>query len=75
MSFFDDHVLTSVFYKRGGQIAQNILEAGGLRHMDFLKYSGEVVEADETARHSPSGLRSGFSGHPCPEISGYRTEY
>ena len=31
--------------------------------------------ADETALYSPSGLISGFPGHPCPGISGYGTEY
>ena len=41
----------------------------GLRHMDFLKYSGKAVSADETDLYSPSGLITGFSGHPCPEIS------
>ena len=34
-----------------------------LRHMDFLKYSDCVENADETALNSPSGLISGFSGH------------
>ena len=47
-----------------------MLSRVGLRHMDFLKYSGKVVETDATARYSPSGLGAGFSEHPCPEIAG-----
>ena len=46
-----------------------------LRHMDFLKYSGKFKETDVTALHSPSGRTSGFSGRPCPEITGDFTEY
>ncbi len=46
-----------------------------LRHMDFLKYSGEFKETDVTTLYSPSGRTSGFSGRPCPEISGDFTEY
>ena len=42
----------------------------------FSKYSGgRLKNADETALYSPSGLISGFPGHPCPGISGYGTEY
>ena len=59
------------FSKLRGQIAQNVPEAVWLRHMDFLKYSDEVMMTDETALYSPSGLITGFSGRPCPEISGY----
>ncbi len=32
----------------------------GLRHMDFLKYSGKVMHTDETALYSPSGLITGL---------------
>jgi len=32
-------------------------------------------KADATARYSPSGLETGFYGHPCPQIAGYCTEY
>ena len=62
------------FYELRWQIAQNV----PLRltsEYGFSKYSDGVVETDATARHSPSGLTTGFSGHPCPEIAGYRTEY
>ena len=35
----------------------------------FSKYSDKIMAADATARYSPSGLISGFSGRPCPEIA------
>ena len=41
----------------------------------FSKYSRISVRMNATARQSPSGLKSGFSGHPCPEIAGLEAEY
>ena len=41
----------------------------GLRHMDFLNIPEMLRRSDATARHSPSGLGSGFSEHPCSEIA------
>ena len=46
-----------------------------LRHMDFLKYSGEFKETDVSTLYSPSRRTSGFSGRPCPEITGDYTGY
>ncbi len=43
----------------------------GLRRMDFLNIPVRSRQTDATARYSPSGLETGFSGHPCPEIAGY----
>ena len=40
-----------------------------LRHMDFLYVPARSLSPDATALYSPSGLISGFSGHPCPEIA------
>ena len=41
----------------------------------FSIYSETAMEVDAIARYAPSGLESGFSGHPCPEIATYCTEY
>ena len=46
-----------------------------LRHMDYLKYFGKSMKTDVTALYSPSRLREGFSGHPCPKITGDFTKY
>ena len=51
-------------------ILHKMFSCVGLRYMDFLKYFGQVEIGNETAIYSPSGLMSGFPGHPCPEISG-----
>ncbi|MDE6747793.1 MAG: hypothetical protein K2K21_01825, partial [Lachnospiraceae bacterium] len=62
------------FYELGGQIAQNVLSCLTSEY-GFSKYSDDAVKAYATARHSPSGLSAGFSGHPCPEIAEYPAEY
>ena len=46
-----------------------------LRHMDFLNIPPKQRVADATALYSPSGLISGFAGHPCPAIAALMTEY
>ena len=33
------------------------------------------MTSDATVRYSPSGLKSDFSGRPCPEIAVQFTEY
>ena len=40
-----------------------------LRRMDFLSVPAKSLSPNATALYSPSGLISGFSGHPCPEIA------
>ncbi len=45
-----------------------------LRRVDFLRIPAKQRILDETARHSPSGLKAGFSEHPCSEIPVYETE-
>lgn len=41
----------------------------------FSKYFGKAVAADANAQYSPSGLKLGFSGHPCPEIAVFQAKY
>ncbi len=45
-----------------------------LRRVDFLRIPAKQRIPDETARHSPSGLKAGFSEHPCSEIPVFETE-
>ncbi len=45
-----------------------------LRRADFLRIPAKQRIPDETARHSPSGLKAGFSEHPCSEIPVFETE-
>ena len=40
----------------------------------FSNCSGKAEATDASARHSPSGLETGFAGHPCPAIAGYPAE-
>ncbi len=47
----------------------------GLRNMDFLKYSGDIVKDGRNRPLCASMRFSGFPGHPCPEISVHRAEY
>ena len=56
-------MLKGVFSKPRGRIAQNVPEVVGLRHMDFLKYFGKVMQTDETALYSPSRHDLVILGH------------
>ena len=58
------------FYELRWQIAQNV-PLHLTSEYGFSKYSDDTMRTDATARHPPSGLIAGFSGHPCPEIAGY----
>ena len=54
-----------------GQITQNVLSRRAASNGFSIILRGKEWYADETALNEPSGLSSGFSGRPCPEISGY----